>query len=88
MQVFVRGPGNSTILVEVSPNETVLMLKRLVWARLRIPVEAMWMESGGRVLHDQLRLWESGIRAETTVWCHVRAGGQACLSCLQNRRGV
>jgi hypothetical protein len=74
MQVFVRGPGNTTLVVDVSAHDTVLALKQLLWARLRIPVENMWLDSGGRVLHDQLTLRESGVYPEHTVWCHIRAG--------------
>lgn len=88
MQVFVRGPGNSTIVLFVRQNNTVRLLKQLVWVRLRIPVEAQWMESGGRLLHDQMRLNEYGITEESTIWCHLRAGGGVCLMCNQNRQGV
>lgn len=74
MQVFIRGPGNSTLVMDVRPHDTVLALKQLLWARLRIPVENMWLDSGGRVLHDQLTLRESRIQSEHTLWCHIRVG--------------
>ncbi len=85
MQVFVRGPGNNTTVIDIGAQETVLTLKRLLWARLGIPVERVWMESGGRVLHDQLTMNESRIGAESTVWCHVRVGGGPCFVCRENR---
>ena len=47
MQVFVRGPGNATTVVEIGREETVHMLKLLLWVRLQIPLERMWLESGG-----------------------------------------
>ena len=85
MQVFVRGPGNSTILLDIGAEETVLALKRLMWAQTRIPVERQWLECGGRLLRDEATLVESGVVAEATVWCHLRVGG-SCPVCDQNRR--
>ena len=85
MQVFVRGPGNSTVVLNVEPGETVMDLKRLLWARTRIPVERQWLECGGRILRNEAALAESGIIEEATVWCHLRIGG-SCSLCNQNRR--
>ena len=87
MQIFVRGPGNSTIVLTVRREETVRTLKHLLWARLRIPVERMWIESAGRILHDQMVLGEVGVEEEATVWCHLRTGG-VCEICTQNRRSL
>lgn len=88
MQVFIRGPGNSTLVLTVRQNDTVRLLKQLVWVQLRIPVETQWMESGGRLLNDQMRLCEYGIMEESTIWCHLRIGGGFCIVCNQNRQGV
>jgi len=81
MQIFVRGPGNYTSVVDIGGGETVLTLKRLLWVRLGIPVENVWMESGGRMLHDQQTMGECRIMPESTIWCHVRVGGGPCLIC-------
>ena len=83
MQVFVRGPGNNTSVVDIGSGETVLTLKRLLWVRLGVPVESVWMESGGRILHDQLTMTECRIVSESTIWCHVRVGGGPCRICEQ-----
>ena len=81
MQIFVRGPGNATSVIDMLPTETVLTLKQLLWARLRVPVESMWMESNGRILQDHQTLVAAGVGLESTVWCHIRAGGGRCHVC-------
>ncbi len=85
MQIFVRGPGNETTLIEIGAGETVRFLKLLLWIRLRIPVERMWLESGGRSLQDERALAFYGINQETMIWCHVRAGGGDCEICRENQ---
>ena len=86
MQVFVRGPGNSTVVLDIAAEETILTLKRILWARTRIPVEQQWIECGGRILRDEATLAESGVVEETTVWCHLRVSGEGCRICSRNRR--
>ena len=88
MQVFIRGPGNCTVVLNVDRRDTVLMLKQMMWARTCIPVERMWMECGGRILHDEATLEESRVVEESTVWCHLRVGGEGCEICSRNRRGI
>ena len=90
MQVFVRGPGNTTTVVEIDREETAHMLKLLLWIRLRIPVERMWLESGGRGLQDERTLAFYDVGQESMVWCHVRAGGGDCPVCSgsQNHHGI
>ncbi len=85
MQLFVRGPGNATTMVEMDAGESVRMLKLLLWVRLRIPVERMWLESGGRSLQDERTLGFYGLGAEAIIWCHIRAGGGDCPVCRENR---
>ncbi len=85
MQVFVRGPGDTTTVVEIGRGETVHMLKLLLWVRLRIPVERMWLECGGRSLQDERTLAFYEIAQESIIWCHVRAGGGDCPVCRENR---
>jgi len=86
MQIFVRGPGNSTVVLDISAEETVLALKRLMWAQTRIPVERQWLECGGRILHDEVTLGRSGVGEEATIWCHLRIGGEGCQICSRNHR--
>ena len=85
MQVFVRGPGDTATVVEIDGEETVHTLKLLLWIRLRIPVERMWLESGGRSLQDERTLAFYEIAQESMIWCHVRAGGGDCQVCRENR---
>jgi hypothetical protein len=84
MQLFVRGPGNATTVVEIGAEENVRVLKLLLWARMRIPVERMWLESGGRHLRDEMSMAYYGLGQESMIWCHIRAGGGDCPVCREN----
>jgi hypothetical protein len=74
MQIFVRPPSGGTITVDVEPEQTGLQLKRLLWWRLGIPVELMWISAGARVLNDDTTLAAAGVFRESTVHCFVRFG--------------
>lgn len=74
MQIFVRPPSGGTITVDVEPALTGLQLKRILWWRLRIPVELLWISTGSRVLDDDKTLASVGVFSESTVYCFVRFG--------------
>lgn len=74
MQIFVRPPSGGTITVDVEPGLTGLQLKQILWWRLRIPVELMWISAGPRVLSDDTTLAAAGVFRESTVYCFVRFG--------------
>jgi large subunit ribosomal protein L40e len=72
MQIFVR--GNRTIVIEVEPTDTVLVVKDKIWDREGIPVKYQMALHGGRILENHKTLVEYDIVPGSTVHYQARFG--------------
>jgi hypothetical protein len=67
-QIFVRNLSSQTITLDVSPKDSVLIIKWLILKReriLQVSQQNLWFS--GRLLNDIESLEEQGISAESTL---------------------
>jgi|SRR6185312_15659407 len=72
-QIFVRNLQSKTITLDVCLNDSLLVVKWLVFQRegiLSIQEQNLWFS--GRMLHDTMSLEDQGITAEATLHLTAR----------------
>ena len=71
MQLFLR--GKDTYVVDVEKTDTILHIKKLIFAKERIPAHFLLLTAGTRCLDDDKTLADYGIGSEDTIYFRVRA---------------
>jgi hypothetical protein len=89
VQIFVKSPSGATLTVDVLETiDTGADLKVQIFERTGILPRFQWLSVAGRILEESHVLSDRGIGRESTVICHLRAGGGPCEYCSQKNAGA
>lgn len=75
IQVFVKTLTGKTITLDITPNETILKVKKKIQDKEGIPVDQQKIVYAGMTLEDEDQIFEYGIQRESTLHLVLRLRG-------------
>lgn len=88
VQLFVRAPNGSTLVLDVDLFDTGMDVKIQIFERIGIQPRLLWLSTGARIIEDSHCLADRDVGRDSTVNCHLRITGGPCEICARNIGGA